>query len=89
MRFENEVNMGSAGKEKDYNIAIKLSGWGSLLCLGIFFLNIIIGKIMHITKVSVDSPISGPAEFLLLGSVILQFTVCVLLKEATKETGAK
>ena len=72
--------MSCIGKSR-YKRAIKLTGWGPVFCLGAFFLNIMIGKIMHITRVSVDAPINGVAEFLLLGSVILQFTICVLLKE--------
>ena len=74
----------SSAKKHSYHLAIKLSGWGALFCLGLFFLNIIVGKIMHITKVSVNAPIEGPAEFLLLVLVILQFTICVLLKESSQ-----
>ena len=75
-------------KEKNQNInyylPIKYSGWGTIICLGLFFLNIIVGKIMHITKVSVNPIIDGPAEFLLLALVIGQFSVCVLLKESAQ-----
>ena len=71
-------------KRKNYEVAIKWSGWGASICFSLFFLNIFVGKILHITKVSVNSPINGPAEFLLLGLVILQFTICVLLKESMR-----
>ena len=69
---------------QNYYLAIKFSGWGASFCLGLFFLNIIVGKIMHITRVSVNAPIEGPAEFLLLILVIVQFSICVLLKETVQ-----
>ena len=75
-------------ESQNYRIAINFSGWGASICLGIFFLNITVGKIMHITKFSVNAPIDGPAEFLLLALVIVQFSICVLLKELI-EPGAE
>ena len=81
--------MNDKRKSQQFEIAIKFSGWGSSICLGLFFLNIIVGKIMHITKVSVNPPIDGPAEFLLLGLVIVQFSICVLLKESFQLSNEK
>ena len=81
--------MNDKQKRQNYEVAIKWSGWGASICLGLFFLNIIVGKIMHITKVSVNAPINGPIEFLLLGLVIVQFTICVLLKELIQTSNVK
>ena len=76
-------------KNSNYTRAIKWSGFLALFGLGLFFLNIIVGKILHITKVSVNAPINGPAEFLLLGLVIVSFTICVLLKETLEKSEDK
>ena len=66
---------------KNYDMIISLSGWISIICLVIFFINIIAGKIMHLMRISIDSPINGPPEFLLFCFIIIQFSIYVLLKE--------
>ena len=66
---------------KDYGLIISLSGWLSIICIIIFFINIIAGKIMHLKRISIDSPINGPSEFFLFCFIIIQFSIYVLLKE--------
>ncbi len=69
---------------KDYDMIISLSGWLTIICLVIFFTNITAGKIMHLMRISIDSPINGPSEFLLFCFIIIQFSFYVLLKERKK-----
>ncbi len=71
-------------KRQNYDAVMKWSGWGASICLILFFINIIAGKVMHLNQISVNSPIYGPAEFILMIFIIIQFTVCVLLKEAKR-----
>ena len=39
---------------------------------------------MHLYKISVNSPVYGPAEFVFMILIIVQFAICVLLKEAKR-----
>ena len=66
---------------KDYDMIISFSGWITIICTVIYFTNIIAGKIMHLMRISIDSPINGPSEFLLFCFIIIQFSIYVLLKE--------
>ena len=76
--------MGENLKNHKYDAAIKWSGLGACICLFLFFMNIIAGKVMHLYKISVNSPIYGPAEFVFMILIIVQFAICVLLKEAKR-----
>lgn len=67
------------------SLLITACGWGSLACICLFFLNIIAGKLMLMFKISINSPVHGPAEFMLFALVIIQFSIYVLLKERIRE----
>ena len=54
----------------------------SLILLMGFFVNIAIGKYLHLQKISIVAPIHGVTEFQLFGVIIILFSACSLLKES-------